>query len=129
MDELKQIGLSKSPGLDGLPYEVYLRMSHMFVSILTYVFNHWFAQRAIPTSITRGVITLLQKGGKHVSEELDGYGPMSLLNTELKILAWILANNLRTVVEEFIGREQNCAVRGRSIQNNLQLVCEIIEGI
>ena len=26
---LKQVGLNKSPGLDGLPYEVYLRMSHM----------------------------------------------------------------------------------------------------
>ena len=28
-DALKQVGLNKSPGLDGLPYEVYL-MSHMF---------------------------------------------------------------------------------------------------
>ena len=34
-DALKQVGLNKSPGLDGLPYEVYLRMSHMFVPILT----------------------------------------------------------------------------------------------
>ena len=36
---LKQIGLNKSPGLDGLPYEVYLRMSHMFAPILTKVFT------------------------------------------------------------------------------------------
>ena len=42
-DALKQVGLNKSPGLDGLPYEVYLRMSHMFVPILTDMFNHWFA--------------------------------------------------------------------------------------
>ena len=28
-DALKQVGLNKSPGLDGLPYEVYLRMSLM----------------------------------------------------------------------------------------------------
>ena len=34
-DTLKQVGLNKSPGLDGLPYEVYLSMSHMFVPILT----------------------------------------------------------------------------------------------
>ena len=39
---LKQVGLNKSPGLDDLPYEVYLRMSHMFVPILTDGFNHWF---------------------------------------------------------------------------------------
>ena len=39
-DALEQVGLNKSPGLDGLPYEVYLRMSHMFVPILTDMFNH-----------------------------------------------------------------------------------------
>ena len=56
-DALKQFGLSKSPGLDGLPYEVYLRLPHMFVPILTDMFNHWFAQGAVPGSITNGVIT------------------------------------------------------------------------
>ena len=63
---LKQVRLNKSSGLDGLPYEVYLRMLHMFVPILTDVFNHWFAQGAIPGSIIKGVITLLKKEGKHV---------------------------------------------------------------
>ena len=51
-DALKQVSLNKSPGLDGLPYEVYLRMSPMFVPILTDVFNHWFAQGAIPGCVT-----------------------------------------------------------------------------
>ena len=63
---LKQVSLDKLPGLVGLPYEVYLRMSHMFVPILTDMFNHWFTQRAIPGSITKGMITLLKKGGGHV---------------------------------------------------------------
>ena len=61
-DALKQVGLNKSPELDGLPCEVYLRMSHMFVPILTDMFNHWFAQGTIPGSITKGVIILLKKG-------------------------------------------------------------------
>ena len=78
-DALKKVGLNKSPGLDGLPYEVYLRMSHMFVPILMDMFNHWFTQGAISGSVTKGVITLLKKGGRHVWEGLD--------NTELKILA------------------------------------------
>ena len=86
-DVLKQVGLNKSPGLDGLPYEVYLRLPHTFVPILTDMFNHWFAHGAIPGSVTKGVITLLKKGGKHVWEGLDDYRPMTLLNTELKILS------------------------------------------
>ena len=68
---LKQVGLNKSPGLDGLPYEVYLRMLHMFVPILMDMFNHWFAQGPIPGSVTKDVITLLKKGGRHVWEGLD----------------------------------------------------------
>ena len=121
-DALKQVGLNKSPGLDGLPYEVYLRMSHMFVPILTDKFNHWFAQGAIPGSVTKGVITLLKKGGRHVWEGLDDYRPITLLNTELKILARVLANRLQLVISDLIGSEQTFAVKGRSIQDNLHLI-------
>ena len=128
-DALKQVGLNKSPGLDGLPYEVYLRMSHMFVPILTDIFNHWFAQGAIPGSVTKGVITLLKKGGRHVWEGLDDYRPITLLNTELKILARVLANRLQHVISDLIGPEQTFAVKGRSIQDNLHLIREVLEGI
>ena len=128
-DALKQVGLNKSPGLDGLPYEVYLRMSHMFVPILTDMFNHWFALGAIPGSVTKVVITLLKKGGRHVWEGLDDYRPINLLNTELKILARVLANRLQLVISDLIGPEQTFAVKGRSIQDNLHLIREVIEGI
>ena len=128
-DALKQVGLNKSPGLDGLPYEVYLRMSHMFVPILTDMFNHWFAQGAIPGSVTKGMITLLKKGGRNVWEGLDDYRPITLLNTKLKILARVLANRLQLVISDLIGPEQTYAVKGRSIQDNLHLIREVLEGI
>ena len=128
-DVLKQVSLNKSQGLDGLPYEVYLRMSHMFVPILTDMFNHWFAQGAIPGSVTKGMITLLKKGGRHVWEGLDDYRPITLLNTELKILAQVLANRLQIVISNLIAPEQTFAVKGRSIQDNLHLIREVLEGI
>ena len=71
LDALKQVGLNKSPGFDGLPYEGYLRLPYVFVPILTDMFNHWFALGAIPGSVTRSKITLLQKGGRHVWEDFD----------------------------------------------------------
>ena len=49
----------------------------MFVPILTDMFNHWFAQGAIPGSVTKGVITLLKKGGRYVWEGLDDYRPIT----------------------------------------------------
>ena len=39
-DALKQVGLNKSPGIGGLPYEVYFRLPHKFVPILMDMFNH-----------------------------------------------------------------------------------------
>ena len=128
-DALKQVGLTKSPGLDGLPYEVYLRLPHMFVPILTNMFNHWFAQGAIPGSVTKGMITLLKKGGKPVWEGLDDYRPITLLNTELKILARVLANRLQLVISDLIGPEQIYAAKRRSIQDKLHLIREVLEGI
>ena len=69
------------------------------------------------------MITLLKKEGRHVRGELDVYRPITLLKTELKILARLLANR------HLIGPEQCYAVKGRSIQDNLHLVRQILEGI
>ena len=75
------------------------------------MFHHLFAQGAIPGSVTKGVITLLKKGGKHVWEGLDDYKPI----TELKIWARILANRLQVVISDLIGPEQTYAVKGTLI--------------
>ena len=97
----------------------------MFVPILTDMFNHWFAQGAIPGSITKGI----KKEGRHVREEPDDYRPITLLNTELKILARVLANRVQLVISYLIGPEQNYAVKGKWIQDNLHLMRRILEGI
>ena len=91
----------------------------MFIPVLTDMFNHWFAQGAIPGSITKGVITLLKKGARHVWEGQDDYRPITLLSTELKFLVRVLANRLHFVNCDLIGPEQTYAVKGRSIQDNL----------
>ena len=124
-NSLKQVGLNKSPGLDGLPNEVYLRLPHMFVPILTDMFNDWFAHGALPGSVIKGVITLLKKSSRHVWE-VDN-GPITLLNLELKILAWVLANRLQLVISDLISPWQIYAVKERSILDNLHLIREILE--
>ena len=101
----------------------------MFAPILTDVFNHWLAQGAIPGSITKGVITLLRKEGRDVRRVLDDYRPITLLKRELKIWARVFANRLQLVISNLVGPEQNYAVKGRSIRDNLHLVRQILEVI
>ena len=59
---------------------------------------------------------------------LDDYRPITLLNTEFKILALVLANRLQLVISDLIGPEQIYAVKGRSIQDKLHLARQILEG-
>ena len=75
------------------------------------------------------MITLLKKGGRYVWEGLDDYRHITLLNTELKILARVLANRLQLVIRDLIGPEQTFAVKERSTQDNMHLIREVLEGI
>ena len=75
------------------------------------------------------MITLLKKVDRHVCEGLDDYRPITLLNTDLKILTRVLENRLQLVIRDLIAPEQTYAVKGRSIQDNLYLIREIIEGL
>ena len=68
-------------------------------------------------------------GGRHVWEGLDNYRPITLLNTELKVLARVLANRLQIIVSDLIGSKQTFTVKRRLIQDNLHLICEVLEGI
>ena len=44
-------------------------------------------------------------------------------------MARVLANRLLLVIRDLVGPEQTYAVKGRSIQNNLHLIREVLEGI
>ena len=52
-----------------------------------------------------------------------------MLNTELKILARVLANRLQLFIIILVGSELNYAVKRRSTEDNLHLVREVLEGI
>ena len=53
-------------------------------------------------------------------------GPVTL-NTELKILPWVLVNRLQLFISDLIRHEKNYAVKGRSIQDNLHSVRDVLE--
>ena len=75
------------------------------------------------------MVILLKEGGRHVWKVLDDYRPITLLNIELKILARVLTNRLQLVISDLISPEQTFVVKGRSIQDNLHLIREVLEGI
>ena len=57
---LKSVGMDKSPRIDGLPYEMYLKFSHMVVPLLATIYN-WMRQGSIPRRFTGRIVKLLRK--------------------------------------------------------------------
>ena len=74
----------KSPGLDGLPYELYFNMSDVFAPVLAAVYCSWQQTGSIPGRVSRGVVTLLRKDPDK-GDLIEHFRAITLLNTELKL--------------------------------------------
>ena len=118
-DALKQVGLKKSPGLDGLPTKCTWSCRTCLCLFWRIFSNVGLSRELSLVSVTKGMITLLKKGGKHVWEGLNDYRPITLLNTELNILARVLVNCLQVVISDLIGSEQIYAVK----EDRSRIIC------
>ncbi|KAI8327987.1 hypothetical protein BC941DRAFT_334567, partial [Chlamydoabsidia padenii] len=93
-DLIKFTPLGKSPGLDGLPFEVYRKVfslapkaRSLFQRILDKALDGVFPSS---WSFTR-MILLFKKGDP---EQLANWRPLSLINTDAKLFTKLLANRL-----------------------------------
>ena len=98
----------RSPGSDGLSAEFYLAFWKVLGENLIEVFNASFSSGHLPPSLRRALITLLFKKGDRLDPK--NWRPISLLNSDYKILARILAGRLSKVLQLLIHPDQSCGV-------------------
>lgn len=115
---ITESGMGKAPGLDDLPYDLYKIMPDLFRHLLAEVYMKWQQNEFILRSLYWGVVTLVRKDPTK-KDIIDTFWPVSLLNTELKILTKVLLKRLARVTEGSVGEAQTCALSGRTIQDNL----------
>ena len=79
----------------------------------------------LPDSQNYGLLTLLVKKGERAL--LSNWRPISLLNTDSKILAKALSTRLGKVLAHIVADDQTCGVPGRTILNilrDLVVICK-----
>jgi hypothetical protein len=116
----------KSPGADSLTVEFYMKFWVHLVDDLHKSISHGLKKGKLSESQRRSVIRLIAKKGKNQAD-IKGWQPISLLDTDTKILAKCLANKLKKVWEEVIGPEQLAYVNGRVLQDGHLLVGRVLE--
>ena len=116
---------NKSPGLDGLPVEFYSKFWPLVKGIVLDVYNECFQNGEMSTSQKRSVISLMfKKGDRNL---LKNYRPLSLTNVDYRILAFILADRLQSVISPLIGPHQTAYIKKRFMGENIRLVNDIID--
>ena len=106
-EAIKKLNSDSAPGLDGLTSNFYKAHANFFIPYLTNTFNLMTSHNCVPESFTRTVIKLIPK--KPVSRTVEDYRPITLINTDQKILSHLLANRLKKVPDHSRWPPPNCA--------------------
>jgi hypothetical protein len=129
INEIKKIIFSmkqyKSPGLDGIINEIYQIYWDTIKEVLFKVLLEIFDKFEMCDSQCRGMLTLLHKGGDR--DNIRNWRPITLLNSDYKIISKLLANRMKPVLNKIIHTDQKGFVAGRNISENNRMIDNIIE--
>lgn len=114
----------KAPGPDGIHNEFYIHNENAVAPMLTQALNEIHRHGLLPDSFLQGEITYIYK--KKDPHDIRNYRPITLLNTDYKILTRILTKRIEKGMKEFVSAEQNGFVPGRQITDNTWL-CKLLQ--
>ena len=111
-----------APGSTGLTigfYKIFFPyFGHYFVDMLN-------SENELPSLFKESIVKLIPKNNNTV-KSVNDLRPISLTNIDYRVYTKIIANRLRLIGESVIGDHQTCSIRGRRIDDNINLIRDII---
>jgi exonuclease III len=109
----------KACGPDRLGNDWYRDFAKLLIPVLTILLNSWFSGCVVPPSFLEADIFCLKKGG--TSRNPLNFRPLSLMNSDYKILTRIMTTRASRKLSRIIHPNQNGFVPHRSIHTTLDL--------
>ena len=116
---------NKSPGPDGLTFEFYKAFSPQICPLLLRLYSDAIKTGQLPTKFNEAFITLLPKKTENNSSVND-YRPISLLNTDYKLLTKMIFLRLKPFITDLIGQDQYCSNPDRNIDEMTHFLRDFI---
>jgi hypothetical protein len=123
---IKDMKNGKSPGCDGLTVDWYKFFWSDIKAFVLDSLNYAYIKGELSVDQRRGIITLIPKQGKS-RIILKNWRPISLLNTDYKILTKGLASRLKKVLPSIIDHDQTGFLEGRYIGENIRTISDLID--
>jgi hypothetical protein len=122
---VKDLQGDKSPGPDGFTMAFFQKCWHVIETDILRFFNEFFEKGTFAYSLNATFVTLIPK--KQNAINIRDFRPISLIGSVYKILAKVLANRLRRVLDGLISESQNAFVGGRQTLDSVLIANECLD--
>jgi exonuclease III len=125
-EALKDLPNNKTPGTDGLSAEFYKKLWNSIKTPLYKCYKKIFEEGKMSLDQRTGVINLLPKPGKNL-KIIGNWRPITVLNTDYKILAKTLANKMKPLLPNIINKNQTGFMKNRLIGENIRIIQDLLD--
>ena len=116
---LRKTKPGKAPGPDGIPTELYRHFRTQLAPVLADLYTAAWAQDSLPAGFLDGVISVIYKKGDKSNP--SNYRPITLLNTDYRLLSRLLSDRLLPCLDILIPHTQTAFLPGRRIGDTILL--------
>jgi len=115
---------NKAPGVDGIGLEFHRMGWDIIETELLQIMNKMYSEQPLGAHQVRGLMVCIPKRSNPT--RISDYRPLTLLNSDYKILARVLANRLKPILQDIISPQQHCGIQGTSIFEAVATIRDVI---